>query len=55
MKICEASDWEYIYDERIAILLAGEKREPTADEHKQAIKEADEYESVRMAYGIQVT
>ena len=39
------ADWKYRYDERIAILTAGESRTPTLDEKEMAGKEADEWEA----------
>lgn len=32
-------DEQYVYDERLAILMAGENREPTAEERKLARKD----------------
>jgi hypothetical protein len=39
------SEWKLRYDERIAILTAGESRTPTLDEKESAGKEADEWEA----------
>lgn len=38
----QVTDWTVIYDEWVGIVTQG-LREPTADEHKQALKYADEY------------
>jgi hypothetical protein len=45
----ETIDWKYRYDERIAILTAGESRTPTLDEKEMAGKEADEWEATYLS------